>query len=103
MYARRAMRIFTEQAIKEYAERHPESKVALQDWVQKVKKSEWSCFADVKKTFNSVDNVGNQRFALKVKGNDFRLVAVIKFTIRFVYVRFIGTHKEYDRIDCRNI
>ena len=51
MYARRAMRIFTEQAIKEYAERHPESKVALQDWVQKVKKSEWSCFADVKKTF----------------------------------------------------
>ena len=51
------MRIFTEQAIKEYAERHPESKVALQDWVQKVKKSEWSCFADVKKTFNSVDNV----------------------------------------------
>ena len=84
MYARRAMRIFTEQAIKEYAERHPESKVALQDWVQKVKKSEWSCFADV-------------------KGNDFRLVAVIKFTIRFVYVRFIGTHKEYDRIDCRNI
>ena len=88
MYARRAMRIFTEQAIKEYAERHPESKVALQDWVQKVKKSEWSCFADVKKTFNSVDNVGNQRYV---------------FTIRFVYVRFIGTHKEYDRIDCRNI
>ena len=103
MYARRAMRIFTEQAIKEYAERHPESKVALQDWVQKVKKSESSCFADVKKTFNSVDNVGNQRYVFNVKGNDFRLVAVIKFTIRFVYVRFIGTHKEYDRIDCRNI
>ena len=78
MYARRAMRIFTEQAIKEYAERHPESKVALQDWVQKVKKSEWSCFADVKKTFNSVDNVGNQRYVFNVKGNDFRLVAVIK-------------------------
>ena len=68
MYARRAMRIFTEQAIKEYAERHPESKVALQDWVQKVKKSEWSCFADVKKTFNSVDNVGNQRYVFNVKG-----------------------------------
>ena len=103
MYARRAMRIFTEQAIKEYAERHPESKVALQDGVQKVKRREWSCFADVKKTFNSVDNVGNQRYVFNVKGNDFRLVAVIKFTIRFVYVRFIGTHKEYDRIDCRNI
>ena len=92
------MRIFTEQAIKEYAEKHPES-----NWVQKVKKSEWSCFADIKKTFNSVDNVGNQRYVFNIKGNDFRLVAVIKFTIRFVYIRFIGTHKEYDRIDCRNI
>ena len=51
------MRIFTEQAIKEYSEMVPESKVALQDWVSKVKKSKWSCFADIKKTFNSVDNV----------------------------------------------
>ena len=97
------MRIFTEQTIKEYAERHPESKVALQDWVQKVKKSEWRCFADIKKTFNSVDNVGNQHDVCNSKGNDVRLVTVIKFTIQFVYIRFIGTHKEYDKIDCRNI
>jgi len=53
------MRIFTEQVANEYAEKHPESKVALQDWVQNVKKSEWSCFVDIKKTFNSVDNIAN--------------------------------------------
>ena len=53
------MRIFTEQVVNEYAEKHPESKVALQDWVQNVKKSEWSCFVDIKKTFNSVDNIAN--------------------------------------------
>ena len=46
---------------------------------------------------------GQQRYVFNIKGDDFRLVAVIKFTIRFVYIRFIGTHKEYDRIDCRNI
>lgn len=97
------MRIFTEQVVNEYAEKHPESKVALQDWVQKVKKSELSCFVDIKKTFNRVDNIGKQRYVFNIKGNDFRLVAVIKFTIRFVYIRFIGTHEEYDRIDCRNI
>ena len=45
------MRIFTEQAIKEYAETHPDAKVALQEWTTIVKKSEWTCFADVKKTF----------------------------------------------------
>ena len=76
------MRIFTEQALKEYAENHPDSKVALQEWTTIVKQSKW--------TFN-------------IKGNNYRLVVVIKFTIQFVYIRFIGTHKEYDKIDCANI
>ena len=58
------MRIFTEQALKEYAENHPDSKVALQEWTTIVKRSKWTCFADIKKTFNSVDNVGNQRYQI---------------------------------------
>ena len=97
------MRIFTEQALKEYAQKHPSSKTALQDWGQRVKKSKWTCFADVKKTFNTADSIGNQRYVFNIKGNDFRLVAVIKFKIQFVYIRFIGTHSEYDKIDCKNI
>ncbi len=89
--------------MKAYSEAHPEVKTALQEWVTIVKKSEWKCFADVKATFNSVDNVGNQHYVFNIKGNNYRLVVVIKFTIHFVYVRFIGTHKEYDLIDCKNI
>lgn len=81
--------------------RFPAARVAIQDWVVKVKRSEWKCFADVKATFNSVDNVGNQHYVFNLKGNDYRLIVVIKFTIKFVYVRFIGTHAEYDKIkDC---
>ena len=87
----------------EYAEEHPDSKVALQEWVTIVKKSEWACFADIKKTFNSADSVGNQHYVFNVKGNNYRLVVVVKFTVKFVYIRFIGTHKEYDKIDCANI
>lgn len=56
------MRIFTEQVLKAYAEKHPDSKVALQEWATIVKRSEWTCFADIKKTFNTVDNVGNQHY-----------------------------------------
>ncbi len=97
------MRIFTEQALKEYAEEHPDSKVALQEWVTIVKKSEWACFADIKKTFNSADSVGNQHYVFNVKGNNYRLVVVVKFTVKFVYIRFIGNHKEYDKIYCANI
>ena len=70
------MRIFTEQALKEYAEKYPDSKVALQEWVTIVKQSKWTNYADVKKTFNSVDNVGNQHYVFNVKGNNYRLVVV---------------------------
>lgn len=98
------MRIFTEQTLKEYAEQHPDAKVALQEWSTIVKRSEWTCFADIKKTFNAVDNVGNQHYVFYIKGNHYRLVVVIKFTIKFVYIRFIGTHVEYDKIaDCSKI
>ena len=97
------MRIFTEQTLKEYIEKHPDTRIALQEWLSIVKRSEWRCFADVKATFNSVDNIGNQRYVFNIKGNNHRLVVVIKFTIRFVYIRFIGTHAEYDKIDSRTI
>lgn len=92
------MRIFTEQTLKQYIEQVPESKTALQEWVSIVKKSDWKTFADVKRTFNSVDSVGNQRYVFNIKGNQFRLVVIIKFTIQFVYIRFIGTHAEYEKI-----
>lgn len=97
------MRIFTEKMLKEFIESYPESKTALQEWVSIVKVSKWNCFADIKNTFNSVDSVGNQRYVFDIKGNNFRLVVVIKFTIGYIYIRFVGTHKEYDKIDCSTI
>jgi len=97
------MRIFTEQVLKEYCDEHPEVKVALQEWVSMVKRSDWTCFADIKKMINSVDYIGNQRYVFNIKGNNYRLVVVIKFTIKFIYIRFIGTHSEYNKIDCLTI
>lgn len=97
------MRIFTEQTLKEYIGNHPDARVALQEWVSIVKRSEWTCFADIRQTFGTVDAVGNQHFVFNIKGNRYRLVVVIKFAIRFVYIRFIGTHEEYMKIDCANI
>ena len=98
------MRIFTEKTLKDYIEKHPASRTALQDWVEKVKRAEWHSFADIKATFNSVDAVGNGRYVFDIKGNDYRLIAIIRFTPQFVYIRFIGTHAEYDKIsDIQNI
>lgn len=97
------MRIFTEKTLKEFAETHPDALLPLQMWVDVVKDSHWTCYADVKKTFNSVDGIGNQRYVFNIKGNTYRIVAVIKFTIGFVYIRFVGIHKEYDDIDCLTV
>ena len=98
------MRIFTEETLKKFTMEHPESKTALSEWSCKVKKANWKNFADIKKTFNSVDSVGNQHYVFNVKGNEFRVVVVIQFTPQFVYIRFVGTHAEYDKIaDCSTI
>ncbi|MDE5806941.1 MAG: type II toxin-antitoxin system HigB family toxin, partial [Muribaculaceae bacterium] len=61
------MRIITEEPLKKYIERFPDTKTALQDWVKTVKEAQWNNFADVKKTFNSVDNVGNQHYVFNIK------------------------------------
>ena len=82
----------------EYYTKNPQSKTALEEWYEKTKKAEWTCFADIKNTFNSVDAVGNQRFVFNIKGNDYRLVVLIKFKPSHVLIRFVGTHAEYDRI-----
>jgi mRNA interferase HigB len=80
---------------------HPDAKLAMDEWYNKTEQSNWNCYADVKQTFNSVDNVGNKRYVFNIKGNSYRIIALILFMPKIVYIRFIGTHSEYDRIkDC---
>lgn len=97
------MRIVTFAKIKEFVHSNPSAEVALRDLYQKTKESSWDSFSDVKQTFNSADFVGNNRFVFNIKGNQFRLVAIVIFASKNVYIRFIGRHKEYDKIDCSSI
>jgi mRNA interferase HigB len=97
------MRIVTHKSIENFYKKHTNSKSALEEWYTKANKAEWNNFAEMKSTFKSVDAVGNNRFVFNVKGNDYRLVAIVLFQIKIIYIRFIGTHAEYDKIDCENI
>ncbi len=63
----------------------------------------WSNLSEIRETYNDVDFVGNDRYVFNIGGNKYRLVAMIHFSTRTVYVRFIGTHKEYDKMDCTTI
>ncbi len=97
------MRIVTFSRIKEYTEANPSTKTALEEWYYKIRKAEWESLIDIKNTFTSVDYVGNSRFVFNIKGNYYSLVAIIIFASQKVYIRFIGTHSEYDKIDCKTI
>lgn len=97
------MRVIAKKAINEYAIANAQATDALNEWFLKTSAADWGSLAEVKKTFNSVDYVGNDRFVFNIKGNHYRLVAMIFFNIRSVYIRFIGTHAEYDKIDASTV
>ena len=94
------MRIISFATIRNYTQKHADADIPLRDWYKKTEKADWACLADVKRTFNSADYVGNDRFVFNIKGNDYRLVALILFAAKKVFIRWIGTHQEYDKIDC---
>lgn len=98
------MRILAHNTLIAFYREHVEAETAIEDWYHKTLKATWNNYADIKRTFNSADYVGNQRYVFNIKGNDYRIVAIVKFQIGMVYIRFIGKHNEYDRInDIMNI
>ena len=93
------MRMIAISTLKEFWEKHPDSEQALKEWYIKTGRAQWESFNDMHKDSNSVDYVKNQRYVFNIKGNNYRLVAAVKFTPKLVYIRFIGTHQEYERIE----
>lgn len=92
------MKIIYPERIEEFADRHPDAKAALERWSAVVKAATWKHHADLKKDFPSADYVGNNRYVFNIKGNNYRTVVMLVFFAGTVAIRFIGTHKEYDKI-----
>lgn len=97
------MRIISVATIRRFYEVYPNSRTALEAWYKTAKVADWNTLNDIRNDFNSVDYVGNKRYVFNIKGNDFRLVAKILLGQKIIFIRFIGTHKEYDKIDCKTI
>ena len=98
------MRIFVRKTLIDFYLKHPDSKIMMENWYYKTKESEWNNFAEMKNTFKSVDSVGNRRYVFNIKGNMYRIIAIVLFVPKYVYIRFVGTHAEYDKInDCSTI
>ncbi len=97
------MRIVSKKKIVDYYKMHAMSKIALEVWYKKVSKSSWESLNDLKQDYLSADYIGNNRVVFNIKGNDYRLIAIIIYVSQKVYIRWIGTHAEYDKMDAKNI
>ena len=83
--------------------KHEDSEIALKIWFKKTKNAKWKNLNEMKKDFPSVDFVGNNRFVFDIKGNNYRIVVIAFFTGQKVFIRFVGTHAEYDKINVTTI
>lgn len=98
------MRIISRDIIEKYIKKNAQAKTPLMDWYNKVLSADWKSHNDIKNTFNSADNVGNNRYVFNIGGNNYRLVAIVEYNPQYVRIRFIGTHAEYSKIkDIKNI
>ncbi len=97
------MVIISKAVLRDFARAHADAETPLEDWYELVKNADWKNFNEMRNTFNSVDAVGNDRYAFNIKGNSYRLIALIIFKIRTVFILFIGSHAEYDKVDAATV
>ncbi len=93
------MRIIAISTLKQFYEKHPETETGLKVWIKKTKNADWARPNDVLETFTHARPIANQRVVFNINKNDYRLIVMVNYRRQSVYVCFIGTHGEYDKID----
>ncbi len=103
------MRIIARRTLREFVEslagqkEQPAVKSALDAWFDEVSKAEWASTADVKRLYATASIVSAERIVFNIKGNDYRLIVSADFEKGIVWIKWLGTHKAYDRIDVKEI
>src|SRR4051812_41570929 len=97
------MRIVAKRTLREFWERFPDSEEPLLAWYREVEKEDWDGPAKLKEKYGNASVIKGSRAVFNIKGNDYRLVVEINYPYRMLYVRFVGTHAEYDEIDVEEV
>ncbi|MEI8181665.1 MAG: type II toxin-antitoxin system HigB family toxin [Desulfomonile sp.] len=97
------MRIISKRQLREFWEKHPDAKQPLFVWYSVVKKADWREPIDITSTYRNARTIGMNRAIFSLKGNDYRLVVAIRYDKGIVFIRFVGTHDQYNKIDALTI
>ncbi|ADR21956.1 toxin RelE [Marivirga tractuosa] len=96
-------RIFAKRILREFWEKHADSEQYLKTWYDTAINSQWKTPNDVKNTYANASILKDERVVFNIKGNSYRLVVKFNFEKQWIFIRFIRTHAEYDKIDANNI
>jgi len=97
------MRIISRKALRLFWEKHPRARAALQAWHADVRQAKWSTPADIKQAYPTASFVAHNRVVFNIKGRHNRIIVAIHYSSSLVYIRFVGTHQEYDQIDAATV
>lgn len=97
------MRIIAVSYLRSFWEKNPDAEQHLKSWIDEVKRASWKNSGDIKAQYRHASILKNRRVVFNIKGNDYRLVVSVAYHFQAVYVKFIGTHKEYDAIDAETV
>ncbi len=97
------MHIISRPELIKFWKKHPDTETPLKLWFKKAKQANWGTINDLKKDFPTADYVGNNRVVFDIKGNRYRIIVLVFFKGQKMFIRFVGTHAEYDKIDAKTI
>lgn len=97
------MRVIAISTLRKFWGTHPAAEQPLKAWFDEASKAAWSQPSDIKAQYRSVSVLKNRRIVFNIKGNDYRLIVAIAYKLGIVYVKFIGTHAEYDKINAETV
>ena len=97
------MRVISLKTLREFWEKHPDSQQAIQSWYADAKRANWTTPVEIKRIYQSASIIANNRVVFNIKGNTYRIVVAIQYKFGIVYIRFVGTHAEYDKIDAERV
>jgi mRNA interferase HigB len=97
------LRIIAKKILQEFWEAHADCEQQLKSWFQESCRSEWKNPNEIKQEYTSASILNDNRVVFNIKGNKYRLIVKINFEYQMVWIRFIGTHSEYDKINAKEI
>lgn len=97
------MKIVSRPTLESFWTLHPQAEQPLRAWYDEAKQASWNTPQDIKDHYATASFIGGNRVVFNIKGNDYRLITAVAYRFQAVYIKFVGTHAEYDRVDALTV